>query len=711
MAERDLQDLKEEVRRRCDIVDVISGYVRLTQSGQRWKGLCPFHADTTPSFWVSPAFQSYRCWACNAKGDVFTFIEQKENLPFMEALELLAKRAGIPFERKGFNPELASLRQRMLELNSLAVQYYLERCAQSTDAREYLTRRGIFKTTQDRFDIGFAPPDWEGLTSYLQRKRQDLELAATIGLIRKKRDSDGYIDYYRNRLMFPIHDLNGSIIGFGGRAMGDETPKYLNSPQSDIFYKSRTLYGLYFARETLRGDTPPVFVEGYMDVVTTHQAGFKQCVATLGTAMTEEHARTLVNYNRKVILCYDADSAGINAALKGAEIWEQTHVEGAEVRVARLPAGDDPDSLLKRGDTAAFQLALDNAIPRLDFQIELVQKRHDLTTETGRDLALKEIIPILATIRSQATLDRYVEKVERLYPANHFHFTRVHDNILADVRTYLQQTKNGASGRARGHSDIQEQNGGPLNESPPPPHYVPPSPDRWPQGFQPNTTYVVPARNREGYGGQGNWKRRNERKGPPTDPSQPPLTLPPLSAAEKAERTLLRALFTPDWRSYILANLHPDYLISPHSQALFQWVAKTPANAEGGVEPLQVLLGIEKAEAEAEIPDGAQVTTGKEGLISVLDSNSALSGKISAKLSDYLRDVVEDSTSVLSNEPLNEAAISGWIRRLHDHYQVQKIRQLTEYLERDDLTPEQRNACLQKQGELVRAQRGSVPGK
>ena len=312
----------------------------------------------------------------------------------------------------------------MFALNDFAVRFYQDRLSRSREAQEYLAKRGILKQTQEQWDLGFAPPDWEALTFALEKQRMDIGLAARLGLIKTRQPGGGHYDTFRNRLMFPIHDVQGRVIAFGGRAMGDDPAKYLNSEQSPLFDKSRTLYGLTFARRKLSTDTPAVFVEGYVDVITTHQAGFTQCVATLGTSMTEEHARMLVRYSPRVIICYDADSAGIKATLRGATVWESIGVEGAEVRVARLPAGEDPDSLLRSGDTAGFQAALDNAVPRMDFQIEQAMERHDIQTDDGRQQALAEIVPIIASIATMTQRDRYIQKIAHLHPAYRFNLSR-----------------------------------------------------------------------------------------------------------------------------------------------------------------------------------------------------------------------------------------------------------------------------------------------
>ena len=243
--------------------------------------------------------------------------------------------------------------------------------------------------------------------------------------------------------MFPIHDLQGRVIAFGGRAMDDHPAKYLNSPASFLFDKSRTLYGLYFARKKLGGDTPPVFVEGYVDVITTHQAGFTQCVATLGTSMTEQHAQMLKNYNPRVIMCYDGDRAGISAALKGAAIWESMGIENAEVRVARLPDGDDPDSLLKdrENGSALFQTALDKAIPRVDFQIELVAETTQPPDRAGTRRRSGRVHSDSRHHPQSTRRDRYAQKFAYLSPLHNYDLGRAISSLLADAEMYARQIR------------------------------------------------------------------------------------------------------------------------------------------------------------------------------------------------------------------------------------------------------------------------------
>lgn len=756
--ENDLQAIKEEIRARVDIVEVIGNYTRLKRTGKNWTGLCPFHADKKPSFSVVPHLGIYKCFSCGEAGDLFKFVQKKENLEFIEALEWLARRAGIPFERRGVDPQKASEREQMLALNQMARDFFLDRLAKSPEAQEYLyTKRAIFKSTQEQFDIGYAPPEWEGLTYFLQRKKANLELAAKIGLVKsRQQEGNGHYDAFRNRLIFPIHDVSGRIIAFGGRDMsGQEDAKYINSPESPLFDKSNTLYGLYFGKKKLSGDTPAVFVEGYVDVVMAHQAGFSQCIATLGTSMTEGHARMLARYNPKAIICYDADRAGINATLKGAAIWEAQAVEGAEVRVARLPAGDDPDSLLKRGETAAFQAALDNAIPRVDFQMELALQRHDIKTEEGKSAALAEIIPILASVRMLTQRDRYAQKFAFLHPSHGTSIGRAVEQILADAETYARLSKNGQAPRNQGYPLTEQANRGPLAGEPLPPTYKPPTEQNWGEANWPHTENVAPGNqsgnaapnadyrphgaypsnqniNGNGYPGNGyrsnngngssgyvrddngKWRKRKPQ-GPPTDPTPPSLAAPELTGAEKAERQLLRALFMPEWRVSILNDrrVRPELFLSEPGRRLFALIARTPAQADGSIDPLPLLYHAEDEEnAERNTENGpVRDPQGRSAPDAppVLD-NKASTSPLSSKLSTFIRDLLEDSVFLVSNERLNETVVADCIRRLEREAQDRQKRELVAILQHaDTLPPEQQRQFIAEYHQKMRAMRGSPP--
>ena len=747
--ERSLQDIKEEIRARSDIVEIIGQYTRLKKTGKNWSGLCPFHSDKKPSFSVNPQLEIYKCWSCGEAGDIFKFVMKKENLEFVEALEWLAKRAGIVFERKQGDPQKASEREQAAELNQIAVAFFKERLAKSQDAKEYLGKRAILKSTQEQWEIGYASPEYEAFTYHLQRSRADLELAAKIGLI-KARNEGGYIDAFRNRLMFPIHDLQGRVIAFGGRAMDDHPAKYLNSPASLLFDKSRTLYGLYFARKKLGGDTPPVFVEGYVDVITTHQAGFTQCVATLGTSMTEDHARMLVKYNPRVIMCYDSDGAGIKAAMKGAGIWETSGVENAEVRVARLPDGDDPDSILKEraNGSALFQNALDNAIPRVDFQIELSMKRHNLQTEQGRADALAEFIPILASVRESTRRDRYAQKFAYLSPMHNYDLGRAISSILSDAEMYARQTNNAQSPRDKGYPLTENANGQGLGEQPPPPAWRGPDTRRQGYGGQggygsqngwPNTRQVIRkgeggAANGNGYGKNGYGQGRGRYKdGPVGDPTPPSLDMPANTGAEKAERQLLRALFSPDWRVYILNNMHPGLLVTGFGRLLFERIARTPANSEGGIDPLPLLHQAQNEEEQERNTGAASASTTSSTTasttslttspttFSTASSNASQErsggaqthgGQSALKFSYFIQEILEDSTFIASNERLNEAAIANCIAKLKKHRDEQEVRAKSAMLyDLENLPPEQQRAMMDQYLQQMRALRGSPPGE
>lgn len=746
--DRSLSDIKEEIRERSDIVEIIGQYTRLKKTGRNWTGLCPFHADKKPSFSVNPQMGIYKCWSCGEAGDVIKFVQKKQNFEFVEALEWLAQRAGIPFERKQGDPQKASERQQALDLNRLAVDFFRQCLPRSEDAKAYVVRRGLLMSTQEQWEIGYAPPDSDALAYYLHRKGADMELAAKIGLVRPW-EGGRYGDVYRNRLMIPIHDGQGRVVGFGGRAMDDHPAKYLNSPASFLFDKSGTLFGLHFARKKL-GDTPPVFVEGYLDVIIPHQAGFTQCVATMGTSMTEDHARMLVKYNPRVIMCYDSDGAGIKAALKGAAIWESSGVENAEVRVARLPDGDDPDSILKDrpNGAALFQKALDDAIPRVDFQIELSLKRHNTQSEQGRADALAEFIPILATIREHTRRDRYAQKFAYLSPLHNYDLGRAISSLLADAEMYARQTDNAQSPRDRGYPLSESANGQPLSEQAPPPAWRGPDNRQRPnnpnnasnpnnpngQGYGnrppnsgynnynnggynngygsasawPNTREVI----RKGEGGaanggynKGNWNKngRGRREGPPTDGSPPSLDMPAHTGAEKAERQLLRALFSADWRVYILNNMQVNLLVTPYGKRLYDIIARTPANSEGAIDPPPILHRAQNEEEE--LSRGQAEEQANEP-----SRNAAFGGSL--KFSDFIQEVLEDSTFIASNERLNEAAVANCIARLKKHRDEQEIRAKSALLyDMEQLPPEQQRVAMNQYLERMRALRGSPPGE
>ncbi len=420
--------LKEEIRLRINVTDVVSEYVALKPGGKSLKGCCPFHAEKTPSFTVSEEFQSWHCFGCGEHGDIFSFLMKIENLTFPEALERLAKRAGLEVEKYEGGQQI-SRKDTLAHLNSLAAAYYSGLLRRSTMAGEYLKSRGLADETVEQFRLGYSAPAWDGLVRHLTERRESLDAAAEAGLLIKK-DQGGYYDRFRNRIVFPIVDVQERIIGFGGRAMGDDQPKYLNSPETPLFSKTRSLYGLNTARKSIAEGDRAIVVEGYMDVISVHQAGFTNCVATLGTALTPEHITILSRYTRKVILAYDADSAGMSAALKGAAMFDDAD---CDVRVVRFPGGDDPDSVLRAGRVAEFGAAIDNALPIVDYRLAVLMDRHDLTTPVGRTAMLKEAVRMLADLRTGMEREVYITQLARYHPNFQSGTTRAEEIIRNDI--------------------------------------------------------------------------------------------------------------------------------------------------------------------------------------------------------------------------------------------------------------------------------------
>lgn len=430
---------KEEIRQRINIVDVVSEYVALKPGGKSLKGLCPFHAEKTPSFTVSEEFQSWHCFGCGEHGDVFSFLMKIENLTFAEVLERLAKRAGVELER--FDGGQVSRKDQLAKANILAATYYSGLLKRSSAALGYLRERGLADQTIEQFHLGFAAPAWDGLLRYLTEKRVDLSLAAEAGLIIKK-DQGGFYDRFRQRIIYPILDIQERIIGFGGRALGDEQPKYLNSPETPLFSKTKSLYGLNLARKAISDADCVIVVEGYMDVIAVHQAGFANCVATLGTALTMEHIGVLSRYTKKVVLAYDADSAGMNAALKGAAMFDEAE---CDVRIARFPKGDDPDSLLRKGHVSEFSAAISGALPITDYKLRALLEKYDLSAPAGRASMLKEAVHLLADVRTGVEREKYIVGLAKYHPSFESGTTHAEDVIRKDVDHVVQRRRGGRS--------------------------------------------------------------------------------------------------------------------------------------------------------------------------------------------------------------------------------------------------------------------------
>ena len=365
---------------RSDIVDVVSDYVKLTPKGGSYWGLCPFHGEKTPSFHVRADQQNYHCFGCGKGGGVISFVMEVENLPYLDALRLLAKRAGVEFPEQNMDQRSRRKRARLLELNKEAARFFHSQLhgPAGRQGLEYLQRRGLSRGIMTRFGLGFAPDNWDSLIRAMAQKGYEKGDLLEAGLAVSSQKGRIY-DRFRGRVMFPIIDLRGDVIGFGGRVMGDGAPKYLNSPDSPVFNKSRNLFALNLAKNTKLGRI--VLTEGYMDTISLYQAGFDCAVASLGTSLTVDHAKLLSRFTKEVVICYDADSAGIQAANRAIPLLEKT---GLKVRVVRVHGAKDPDEFLKKFGPDAFAKLLDQSENYVNYNLRQLQEKYDLTDPIQR---------------------------------------------------------------------------------------------------------------------------------------------------------------------------------------------------------------------------------------------------------------------------------------------------------------------------------------
>lgn len=401
----------EEIRRRADIVDVISPHVRLRKSGRRLLGLCPFHQERTPSFTVDPEKGLWHCFGCKAGGDLFSFVELTEKVTFQEAVELLARRLGLP-PRTPADAARSRTRERLLSLHEEAARFFhanLKR-AVGNHALSYLKERGLSAESLDGFFLGYAPDAWDGLLNVLGRHGFSGKELAQAGLA-LQRDDGGFYDRFRNRLIFPIRDSGGHVIAFGGRALAeDQQPKYLNSPETVLFQKGQTLYAFDRARRAMADGGRAIVVEGYMDAIACHEAGSPETVATMGTALTAQHVDLLRRRTERLVLAFDADSAGLAAALRGRELFAQA---GLDVRVIAMPEGMDPDDVIRKRGAAAFGELVDGALPMLEWELSRVLDRAQARGEREKMEAVREAVSVLARVPAGVEREFYVTWLAR----------------------------------------------------------------------------------------------------------------------------------------------------------------------------------------------------------------------------------------------------------------------------------------------------------
>ena len=393
----------DELLARTDIVDLVSESVRLTKKGNSYWGCCPFHSEKTPSFHVVPDRQMYKCFGCGKGGGAVNFVMELENLPFKDAVAVLAQRVGMQVPEFGSSPGARERRDKILTINRQAARAF-HRWLHGPEGAEglaYLQRRGLSKRTLTNFGLGFAPNGWDSLITELSAQGYDKRDLLDAGLAVSNKDGRIY-DRFRNRVIFPIIDVRGNVIGFGGRVMDDSNPKYLNSPNTPVYNKSRNLFSLNIAKTSKAGRV--ILTEGYMDTISLHQAGFDSAVASLGTALTEEHGQLLSRYFKEAVIAYDGDGAGIKAAQRAIPILEKA---GLKVKVLRVAGAKDPDEFIKAYGREAFARLLDQSENQVDYRLAQIQKKYNLTDDSQKVAFLQEAAQLVSTLRSAVEREIY----------------------------------------------------------------------------------------------------------------------------------------------------------------------------------------------------------------------------------------------------------------------------------------------------------------
>ncbi len=405
------EKIVDEVQSLSDIVEVISNYIPLKRSGRTFKALCPFHQEKSPSFIVNAEKQIFHCFGCGVGGNVFSFLMKYENLNFPEALRNLAGRVNVTLpEPSRKTPQEVSESEILYEIYRLAHEYYVENLkhpAKGERARQYLAKRGIDEEIWKSFGLGWSLPDWRGLYEFLSKKEIKEAALLRSGLVLRGREGSPY-DVFRGRILFPIHNLQGRVIAFGGRGLGDEMPKYLNSSESPIFRKRRELYGLHVTKRFLSPDSRVLIVEGYFDFLRVFATGFQNVVATLGTALTEDHVRILKRFTTEAVVVYDGDPAGEAASLRGLEVFLEGEMS---VKVAAIPAGKDPDTFIQDDGASEFKKVLEEALDFFDFKWKLLTRRHSPADAGGLVKISNDFLESFSKIKNPILLDRYVQRL------------------------------------------------------------------------------------------------------------------------------------------------------------------------------------------------------------------------------------------------------------------------------------------------------------
>lgn len=431
MPSRSDEDFLEKVRASLDIREIVAGYLPLKKVGSRYRGLCPFHTEKTPSFHVDAGKQLFYCFGCGTGGDAFKFLMLYEKVDFPEALRLLARRYGIPLPERVHHA--SSERQTLLKVQQAAIAYFRKVLLESGDGkagREYLKGRGLSAETEKGFSLGFAPNRWDGLKTALLGQGFPEAQLLSAGLLLKKEETGRTFDRFRSRLIFPIRNLSGECVGFGGRMVGEGDPKYLNSPETPLFHKGEILYGLDRTADAIRKSDRAILVEGYMDFLSLHQAGVENLAATLGTGFTPSHARLLARFTRRVVVNFDPDSAGQAATRRSLDILLES---GFEVRVLQLPGGKDPDRFVREEGSSRYRDLLEKAPTYLEYLAREAAEHVDLASPAGKIQALNLVLPYVARLESAVERSEQVKLMSEVF--------RIQDGIV------LQELKSAVAAR------------------------------------------------------------------------------------------------------------------------------------------------------------------------------------------------------------------------------------------------------------------------
>lgn len=415
MSQRFDDSAKEEVRSRADIVSIVGRYVNLKQAGQTFKGLCPFHKEKTPSFNVNPVHGFYHCFGCGKGGDVFSFIQEIENVEFREALKILAQETGVTLKSESREkPDSSSVagsapsKTELLEIHELAARFFYDSMRSSPQAVDYFKSRGLDAQTVKDFGLGFAPDGWSGLCDYLQQNNVPISCAVECGLAVKKENGGAY-DRFRNRIIFPLFDITGKVIAFAGRGMSpDVQPKYLNSPETTLYRKNSLLYGIHKARQSIRETGYVLIVEGYMDYLSLYQAGICNVVATSGTAFTTQHAYLLNRFSKKAVLVFDGDSAGVNAAEKAVMVLASGSLD---VSILNLPAQEDPDSYVRKNGADPFLNLVKNSQQAFSFIINKATSENDISSAFGKKQVVERLTPYMRLLTDPLIKEEFAREL------------------------------------------------------------------------------------------------------------------------------------------------------------------------------------------------------------------------------------------------------------------------------------------------------------